>query len=222
MSLRRTFPIAALFGLALVATAPAHASNNPAMDADVNHIDNEWARIKYQVKDKDAQYHQIDALAKQAAAVSARYPGRAEPLLWQGIVTSEEAGMASVFSQLSLAKSARALLDKASAIDPKAMGGGVPMSLGVLYYRVPGFPIGFGSADKARTLLRTALAMDPNGLDSNYFYGDFLHSQGDDRGAISYLQRALQAPVNPHRPVWDAGRRADVRAEIVNLQKHAG
>ena len=171
---------------------------------------------------QDAQYHQIDALAQQAAAVSARYPGHAEPLLWQGIVTSEEAGMASVFSQLSLAKSARNILDKASAIDPKAMNGGVPMSLGVLYYRVPGFPIGFGSADKARTLLKTALAMDPNGLDANYFYGDFLHSQGDDRGAVTYLQRALQAPVNPHRPVWDAGRRADVRAEISKLQKHSG
>ncbi len=222
MSLRPRLAIASLFALAFAATAPAGASNNPAMDADVSRIDNEWARIKYQVKDKDAQYRQIDALAKQAAAVVARYPGHAEPLLWQGIVTSEEAGMASMFQQLGYAKAARAILDRAAAIDPKAMNGGVPMSLGVLYYRVPGFPIGFGSTEKARTLLKNALAMDPGGLDSNYFYGDFLHSQGDDRDAITYLQRALQAPANPHRPVWDAGRRADVRAELAKLQKHAG
>lgn len=214
--------LAAAFGLIVGSAAPAFASNNPAMDADVSRVDNDWARIKYQVRDKDAQYRQMDVLAKQAGDVVARYPGRAEPLLWQGIVTSEEAGMAGPFQALGLARSARTILDKAEAIDPKAMNGGVPMSLGVLYARVPGFPIGFGSADKARAYLKTALAMDPAGLDANYFYGDFLKGQGDPRGASLYLQRALQAPVNPRRPIWDAGRRADVRAELAQLQKHSG
>jgi tetratricopeptide (TPR) repeat protein len=212
----------ALLGAMAVLGNAANASNNPAMDADVTRIDNEWARIKYQVHDKADQYRQMDALAGQAAQVSARYPGRVEPLLWQGIVTSEEAGMANMFQQLGYARAARTILNKAEAIDAKGGNGGVAMSLGVLYYRVPGFPIGFGSADKARAYLKTALAIDPNGLDSNYFYGDFLNSQGDRGGAVSYLQKALRAPVNPHRPVWEAGRRADVRAEIARIQKHSG
>ncbi len=218
---RYAFPAAVALLLSVLA-GTAHASSNPAMDADVARIDNEWARIKYQVRDRDEQYRQMDALAQQAATVAARYPGRAEPLLWQGIVTSEEAGMTGAFRALGLARSARAILERAEAIDPRVDKGGVPMSLGVLYYRVPGFPIGFGSADKARNYLRTALALDPDGLDANYFYGDFLKSQGDYKGAAAYLQRALKAPVNPRRPTWDAGRRADVRAELAQVIRKGG
>lgn len=216
----KPYTVSILFALCCTAiSAPALASSNPAMDGDVAHIDSEWARIKYQVHDRDAQYHQMDALAQQAALVAAKYPGHAEPLLWQGIVTSEEAGMTGAFRALSLARSARDILDKAEAIDPHAGNGGVPMSLGVLYYRVPGFPIGFGSADKARGYLTTAWKMDPNGLDANYFYGDFLKGQGDNKGAAAYLERALRAPSNPNRPVWDAGRRADVRAELAQIRQ---
>lgn len=91
------------------------------------------------------------------------------------------------------------------------------MSLGVLYYKVPGSPIGFGDDDRARRLLREALALDPNGLDSNYFYGDFLYDQGDSAGAKSYLQKALRAPHDATRPVWDAGRRREVQALLVKI-----
>jgi cytochrome c-type biogenesis protein CcmH/NrfG len=86
------------------------------------------------------------------------------------------------------------------------------MSLGVLYYEVPGSPIGFGDKAKAKMLLKQALAVDPNGLDANYFYGDFLLDQGDKAGAKSYLQKALRAPHDPSRPAWDAGRRREVQA----------
>lgn len=222
MSTLKTLAISAFLAVGVAFGAPAFASNNPAMDNDVARIGSEWARIKYQVHGRDEQYRQMDALSKQAAAVVARYPHRAEPLLWQGIVTSEEAGMAGVFQQLGLARAARDILDRAAAIDPRAASGGVPMSLGVLYYRVPGFPIGFGSTDKARNYLKTALAMDPDGLDANYFYGDFLKTQGDYKGAALYLERALHAPADPHRPVWDAGRRSDVRAELAEVRRKAG
>ena len=57
-----------------------------------------------------------------------------------------------------------------------------------------------------------ALAIDPNGLDANYFYGDYLLDQGDKAGARAYLQKALRAPHDPNRPVWDAGRRREVQA----------
>lgn len=199
----------------------AHASNNPQMDAQVMRINNEWARIKYQVRDKDDQYAQLDKLAQQAAGVVTKYPGRAEPLLWQGIVTSEEAAQASVFRQLGLASSARDILEKARAIDPKAADGGVAMSLGVLYYKVPGFPLGFGSAGKAQSYLKAALAQDPDGLDANFFYADYLVSKGDNANARAYLAKALKAAPDTNRPIWDAGRRAEARAMLGKLDRQA-
>ncbi len=202
----------ALAFAALTFAGAANASNNPAMDAAVRRINDQWAHIRYQVADRNEQYRQLDALAGQAAQVSARYPGRAEPLLWQGIVVSEEAARASVLKQLGLARSARDILEKAQGIDPNIADGGVKMSLGVLYYRVPGFPIGFGSTAKARALLEAALKQDPNGLDNNFFYADFLNDEGHPAQAKQYVLRGLQAPANTVRPVWDAGRRAEMRA----------
>ena len=202
---------------ALMVASAATASNNPAMDAAVKRINDEWAHIRYQVRDRDEQYRELDALAAQAAQVAARYPGRAEPLLWQGIVTSEEAARASMLHQLGLARQARDILEHAQAIDPNIADGGVKMSLGVLYYRVPGFPIGFGSTTKARALLEAALRQNPAGLDNNFFYADFLNDEGQPAKARVYAARGLQAPANPARPVWDAGRRAELRALLAKI-----
>lgn len=203
--------------LALIAAQAAQASNNPAMDAAVQRINDRWAHIRYEMPDRNEQYRQLDILAAQAAQVAARYPNRAEPLLWQGIVTSEEAARASMLKQLGLAREARAILERAIAIDPTIADGGVRMSLGVLYYRVPGFPIGFGSTAKARALLETALRQDPRGLDNNFFYADFLNDEGHPAEAKVYALRGLQAPENKTRPVWDAGRRAEMRALLAKI-----
>lgn len=201
----------------LATATQSWGSTDPAMEAQVMRINDQWAHIRYQVADRNAQFVQLDALAEDAARVATRYPGRAEPLLWEGIVISEEAARASMFKQLGLATRARDILARAYAINPKVADGGAAMSLGVLYYRVPGFPIGFGNAKRARTFFQQALLQDPTGLDNNFFYADFLAQEGNKVQARRFLTRALQAPINHERPVWDAGRRAEVRALLAKL-----
>jgi tetratricopeptide (TPR) repeat protein len=204
----------ALFG---AIGTPALATDNPAMDAEVNRIADQWARIRYLVRDSNAQYNQLATLAEQASAVAARYPNRAEPLLWLGIVTSEEAARASIFRQLGFARSARDILQRAAAINANAGQGGVNMTLGVLYYKVPRSPIGFGDPARAGNLLRSALAQNPAGLDANFFYADYLESRGDHAGARNYANRALRAPHDSSRLVWDVGRRAEARALLARI-----
>ncbi|OIQ95089.1 tetratricopeptide repeat protein [mine drainage metagenome] len=212
---RRPFPLAAACLAACLLPAAAGAAQpgaaDPALTASIVQIEHQWAHITYEVKDGDAQYAQYKALAAQASALAARYPQNAEPLVWQGVVTSTEAGVAGSFSALGLAKEARDLFQKAGRIDMRALHGAIPTSLGSLYYLVPGFPLGFGDDDKARQYLQQGLAMDPNGLDSNYFYGDFLYRQEDYAQARAVLSHALRAPVTADRPVWDAGRRRQIR-----------
>ncbi len=200
--------------LAAALPAPAHAD----MAGDVKAVNDGWAHITYEVRGSSTQTKALDQLAKQAAVVAARYPGKAEPLLWQGIIVSEQANRANFFHKLGLATRARDLIARAYSIDPRAAGGGAALSLGVLYYKVPGSPLAWGDDDKAVKLLKQALALDPNGLDSNYFWGDYMLSKGDKAAARTYLQRALRAPHDPSRPVWDAGRRREVQALLAQAR----
>lgn len=200
--------------LASALPVAAHAD----MVSDVKVVNDGWAHIAYQVQGSSTQTKALDRLAQQAAQVVARYPGRAEPLLWQGIVTSEQANRANMFHKLSLATKARDLIAKAYAIDPRAANGGAALSLGVLYYKVPGSPLAWGDDQRAGKLIKQALAIDPGGLDSNYFYGDYLLDQGDKPGARAYLQKALRAPHDPSRPAWDAGRRREVQAALAQAR----
>ena len=206
----RKFPLALAGAAFLALAAPAFAANS--MTQEVKSLNDGWAHIAYEVKGSSTQTKALDKLAHQAAMVVKKYPGRAEPLIWQGIVTSEQANRANIFHKLGLATRARDILTKAYSINPKAENGGAAMTLGVLYYKVPGSPIGFGDDQKAKKLLKEALAVDPNGLDANYFYGDFLLDQGDKAGAKSYLQKALRAPHDPSRLASESGRRREVQA----------
>ena len=204
--------------VAALATTAIPSLAHAGMAEDVRAVNDNWARISYTMNGSSRQTVALAELDRQAAQLVARYPGHAEPLLWQGIVISEEANRANIFHKLGLATRARDIIARAYAINPRAGNGGAAMSLGVLYYKVPGSPIGFGDKDRARKLLQQALAMDPNGLDANYFWGDFLYDQGDKAGARAALQKALRAPHDPSRPVWDAGRRREVQALLANLR----
>jgi len=84
----------------------------------------------------------------------------------------------------------------------------------VLYYKVPGWPIGFGDRKRADELLQSALKLNPKGIDPNFFYGEFLLEQKRPADALVYLDRALQAPARPGRQIADAGRREEARALI--------
>lgn len=94
----------------------AHAD----MASEVKSVNDNWAHITYEIKGSSTQTKALDQLARQAATLVAHYPGKAEPLLWQGIVTSEQANRANIFHKLSLATRARDLIAKAYSIDPDA------------------------------------------------------------------------------------------------------
>jgi len=187
------------------------------VDEDVRALQNQWAEIKYQ---RPAAEHEkaFAELTRSADEVRGRYPGRAEPQIWYGIIAASYAGARGGLGALSLAKNAKKALEQALEADAKALDGSAYTSLGSLYYQVPGWPIGFGDEAKARELLQKALAINPQGIDSNYFYGDFLYRQGDRDGARRALDKALQAPPRPGRALADEGRRKEIEALLAAIK----
>ncbi len=201
----RFIMLAAASIMMLVSAAPiSHASDNKAMDADILAVAEEWAKIKYLSKDDAERKDKMEVLGAKADALVTKYPGRVETLIWDGIVTSERASLTWGLTALNHASRARDLLLEAYKMDPKALDAGAPTSLGVLYYRVPGFPLGWGDTDKARQFLEEAVKNAPNGRDAHYFYADFLFEQGKYREAEQVLKTGLALPHHPERPVWDS------------------
>ena len=205
MKLFRFMAAIAATGFAmLVSFSPiTHASDNRALDADIIKLAEDWATVKYLSKSDGERKEKMEAVGSEADALIKRYPGRVEALIWDGIVTSERASLTWGLTALDLATHARDMLIAAEKQDPKALDAGAATSLGVLYYRVPGFPIGWGDNDKARHLLEEAVKNAPNGRDAHYFYADFLYEQGEYKAAEAVLKTALALPHHPERPVWD-------------------
>jgi tetratricopeptide (TPR) repeat protein len=203
-----TSRFAILGAAAIVAAAPAFADG---FDDGLTTIQNEWAAANYQATDKAARDDAFFVLLKHASEFSAEYPDRAEAVAWEGIVLSTYAGEVGAMSAMKYAKGARAALERAEKLDATALDGGIYASLGALYSKVPGGFIGFGDDELAAEYFAKALAVDADNIDNNYFYGEFLLDQGEYARARSVLEHALAAPPVADRPVFDAGRRAEIR-----------
>ena len=201
---------------AFFAFTPARAATDDGL-AEIQH---DWEQIRYQApaKQREARFEQLAGKAHQA---SEQFAGRPEPLIWEGIVLSSWAGEKGGLGALGLVKQAKALYENAISIDPHALDGSAYNSLGVLYYKVPGWPIGFGDKAKAEVNLRKALEINPNGIDPNFFYGEFLFEQKRAAEALPFLEKALAAPPRPGRQIADAGRRDEAR-ELIERARTAG
>jgi tetratricopeptide (TPR) repeat protein len=193
----------------LCAACSFAAIADPAQDA-VTGLQHEWEVIRYQAPPAERE-QRFASLAAKAHQVTSASPGRAEPLVWEGIILSSWAGEKGGLGGLDLVQRAKRLFEQAIAIDGEVLNGAAYDSLGVLYYKVPGWPIGFGDKDKARELLQKSLAIDPQGIDANFFYAEYL-MQTRQSDPLPYLEKALRAPPRPGREIADAGRRHEVRA----------
>jgi tetratricopeptide (TPR) repeat protein len=195
--------MAASIAMLISASQIARASDNPALDADILSVAEEWAKVKYLSETDGERKEKMAPVGAKADQLVKRYPGRVEALIWDGIVTSDRASLTWGLTALNLATRARDLLLEAEKLDPKAVDAGAPTSLGVLYYRVPGFPVGWGDTNKARHYLEEAVKNAPNGRDAHYFYADFLYEQGEYKQAEEVVKTALALPHHPERPIWD-------------------
>ena len=211
--------VAALFAVALA--GPAFA-DDATFNAELLSIQQAWAKVNYETPAGDARAQAFEALEKRAEKFTQQNPGRAEALIWEGIVESSYAGAKGGLGALSLAKEARGNLEAALKINPKALDGSAYTSLGTLYYKVPGFPLGFGDHDKAGKLLTKALELNPNGIDPNYFYGEFLFEQGKYGEALKYLDKAARAAPRPGRESADKGRHAEINALTAKVKAKMG
>jgi len=219
MKRAKTMALGLCAGLMLLLAPAAHA--DAVMDA-VKALQHEWAHVNYELPDKEKE-KAFKALVDKAAALTAKYPNRAEPKVWEAIIRAGYAGamggLSAMFKAMPQMEKGRDLLLAAEKIDPKALNGSIYTTLGSFYYMVPGGFIGFGDDDKALEYLKKALEIAPDDMDANYFMGDYWLEQKKYDKALPYFEKVLSLPDVADRPVYSKGRKAEARKKLAKVKK---
>jgi tetratricopeptide (TPR) repeat protein len=190
-----------------------------AFDSRFNTLQTAWQDAYYLAPARE-KADRLEALLGVAEQLHNDYPQRAESWIVHAIVLCVYSGVSWGFDALSNIDKARQYLLKAKDMDPTAMEGASYITLGALYYQVPGWPISFGDDDQAREYLQKAVQLFPDALDSNYFYGDFLAGQDEYAQAYRYLVKAEQAPIRASLGVSDRQLKRDLADLLRKVRKH--
>lgn len=177
----------------------------------------EWTEVFYMAP-RHEHAPKYRALLDRVRVLKARHPDRAEPLIVEAIILCTYSAAALGLDTLDMLEEARKLLEKAIQIDPPALDAAAFVTLGNLYRRLPGWPILYGDKQLARQYFENGLKLYPNGIDTNYFYGDYLLDQGDIAGARRYLEKASLAPIRPSLRVSDLQLQQETRKALADAR----
>jgi len=187
-----------------------------AAGPEVVRLQQDWAEIKYK-QPKNQQEQKFALLLKIAEDYASKAQNDPEILIWYGIVEASYAGARGGLGALGNVKNAKKSFERAIELKPTALDGSAFTSLGSLYYQVPSWPIGFGDNKKALEFLKKGLAANPEGIDPNFFLGDFLFKNGDYANAEQALKKALKAAPRPGRELADEGRRGEIESLLQKI-----
>lgn len=188
----------------------------------VREVQNQWAKVMYESRDEEMKEERLEELSEKTRLLVDAHPEDIDLHVWKGIVLSSYAGVKGGLGALGLVKEAKAEFEQVIQTNPQAMSGSAYTSLGSLYYQVPGWPIGFGDDDKAETLLKKGLEINPDGIDSNYFYGDYLYRKGRYIESERVLEHALQAHRREGRALADSGRKREIQQLLEQVRRYKG
>ena len=199
----------------LLFSLPLWASD---LTTSIASLETAWATTYYQT-DADQQKQAYPQLLAQAQELSNRYPSAAEAKIWQATILASSAKFQSPLQALATIKQAKLLLEQAIKLNPQALDGAAFVTLGSLYYMVPSWPVSFGDPQKAEQLLKASLAINPNGIDANYFYADYLLQQDRLAEAEIYFHKAAQSPIRSQQPLADSQLQNEAKLALANTQQ---
>jgi tetratricopeptide (TPR) repeat protein len=162
--------------------------------SEINNIESQWANIYYAKTITEQSSGYIELLAK-TEKLAQEHPRSAELMIWKAIIISTNAAFDPPFTALESIDKAKALLELSIKKNPNALDGAAFVALGTLYYLTPGWPISYGDFNIAEQLLKKGLIINPDSIDANYFYADYLLSKDKITEASKYFKLALKAPV---------------------------
>lgn len=188
------------------------------LDLSVSTLKQQWTVTNYALKG-DEQIANFESLINMTEKIKSEHPDSALAWLWSGIINSSFAGAKGGLGALSLAKKAKSDFEKSLQLDEELLQGSAYASLGLLYHKVPGWPVAFGDDEVAEEMLKKSLAINPQGIDINYFYGEYLYDEREYKQAKEYLLVAQKAPLREGWQQADTFRQQDIEKVLFKVLK---
>ncbi len=199
----------------LLLMSSALSANN--IMPEINTIESQWAQIYYSQNSKQKKEN-YPVLLNKIQSLSGEYPEAIEPKIWEALVIATNAEFESPFSALGSIKRAKKILEETIQKKPTALDGAAFVILGTLYYMTPGWPISFGDQDRAEQLLKRGLKINPESIDSNYFYADYLLSKNKISDAQRYFKLAINSPSRPEQQFADEQLKKEAFIALKNTE----
>jgi len=196
----------------------ANSGSTLNFDDSLIALQQQWTNANY-AKEKELKKNAFLALQEESIKLTTAFPKQAEAWIWHGIVQSSYAGFKGGMGAISLVDDAKEALEKALDIDENALQGSAHTSLGILYLKVPGWPVSFGDDDESEKHLKIALKMNPTGIDVNYFLAEFYIEQDEYKKAKDHLIAASSAPARPNRKDADKFRQVEIDTLLTRVKE---
>lgn len=202
-----------LFVVFLLLSCSGFASD---LDDAVHSIESEWASIYFSAE-HNGKEHAYSRLFNRTIELSKDRPDSPELLFWQATILASRAEHLNPIDALAAIHRARDMLLKTIAIKPDTLNGSALITLGALYYQAPAWPIAFGDNEKAEKYLRRGLEINPKGIESNYYFGEYLLHQDRADQALKYFEAALKGPIRKEQHFADVSLKQEIKKKLAKV-----
>jgi len=167
----------------------------------------------------DDKLNTLKRLIDHTNTLAKEQPNNPGMLMMAGFFNAQYASNTGGLGALKYAKAARDYLEKSAELDPTFYNSAAHVVLGSIYAQVPGWPIGFGSNKKALSNYKKALELAPNGIDSNFTYGQYLVWKKKYAEAKPYLEKAKLAGPRLNRPKADKNLHIQIEKSLAKIDE---
>jgi tetratricopeptide (TPR) repeat protein len=116
-------------------------------------------------------------------------------LFWKAAAMGKMAEDSGMVNALRMLRPMENLLLKVVALDEQYENAGAHRALGRIYHKLPGFPISFGSNQKALMHLKRAHELFPRDVITRAFYAELLYDEGRKDEARKHADFVLATPI---------------------------
>ncbi|SFD84043.1 TRAP transporter T-component [Nitrosomonas sp. Nm166] len=145
--------------------------------------------------DKDRRLQLFENCVATADRALALNADNVAGLFWKVAAMGKMAEESGILNALKMLRPMEKMLLQVVALDEKYENAGGHRALGRMYHQLPGFPLSFGSNQKALKHLMRAHELFPRDVITRVFYAEVLYDVGKIEEARKHADFVLTAPI---------------------------